>query len=162
MAEALLTREAMRRFVTVEEIADDTLDDMIDDVSSTALALAPCLADDDLSEVHAKAAIAVLRGAVLRWVEYRTGEAVTTQAGPFSETVASPERRRGDLLWPTEIRQLQEICGRHQGESRRQAFTLSRFDGSAASSHPLICSVYYGGRCSCGVALTGDGPLWGE
>lgn len=158
---ATLTREALRRFVSADDVSDEALDDMISDVSSTALTLAPCLDDDDLAEHHANAAVAVMRGAVLRWVEYDLGEAVTTQAGPYSETVASPERRRGDLLWPTEIRRLQEICKLHRQESRRQAFTLERLDGPQLD-HADVCSIYFAPDqgCSCGAILTQHAALW--
>lgn len=160
MAEATLTRESVRRFVTPEEVADDTLDEMIADVVAVARVAAPCLAGDDLSEDHARAAVAVMRDAVLRWVDSRSGAVTSVAAGPFAQAVDTTVRRSGHLQ-PSEIARLQEICRQHSTARRRQAFTLARL-GDSGPRHTLICSVNFGGECSCGAVLSGGEPLWGD
>lgn len=159
---ASLTRAAMRNHVSVEDVSDGALDDMIADVEAMAVTLAPCL-QEELNEHHARAAVAVMRGAVLRWVEYYSGDTTFISAGPYSQSTTVPERKRGDLLWPSEISRLQEICRAHRGESERQAYTIERLAANGIR-HTPYCDIYFNPArgCSCGASLTGSEPLWGD
>lgn len=157
--EATLTRDDMRHWVDEDTVDDEVLDDMIADVLATATTLAPCLDSDDLSDKHARAAIAIFRAAILRWVDSISGAVTQLTAGPFGQAIDTSVRRTG-LLQPSEISQLQAICKAHQEIGARQAFTLSRLGGEAPN-HAMTCSVYFGGDCSCGAILTLREPLWG-
>ena len=105
-------------FLTFEDLAPftsapaDRLDVMIRDVEALAVRAAPCLGDPaGLSEQDRAAVVAVLRGAVLRWVDYVARDDRQMTSGPFTigqATGSAGERK--PLLWPTELTQLQAIC----------------------------------------------------
>ncbi|MGC4964244.1 hypothetical protein [Gordonia sp. DT101] len=139
----------------------DALEIMVVDVTAAAVAVAPCLAEPALPENLAAAAKAHMRGAVLRWYEANSGAVQTQSAGPFSETIDTSVRR-GGLLWPSEIKLLQDICATHRGVRPGAAFAID-----TVSPSPLIhadsCDVYFSTTrgCSCGAALTAHAALWG-
>lgn len=58
-------------------------------------------------------------------------------------------RQRGGFnLWPSEITQLQDIC-KNGAESMAYAVDTVR----SGCCHSPICSVYFGGACSCGASI---------
>lgn len=139
----------------------DNLAVMCADVSALAQASAPCLRDGDgLPEHTVAAALAIMRGAVIRWSEADSGAVQQQTLGPFSQTIDTTTRR-GGLLWPSEIQTLQQLCRDADAESGRRAFQVSLLSDEGPR-HAMICDLMFGGeRCSCGANLTGDGPLWG-
>lgn len=81
---------------------------MIEDAESMALLAAPCIADDDFD--NAGAVLAILRGAIIRWVDAGSGALQSQTTGPFGQTLDTRQERRG-MFWPSEISQLQGLCG---------------------------------------------------
>ncbi|WP_308289829.1 hypothetical protein [Mycolicibacterium mageritense] len=142
------------------EIDPDKAQAMIDDVMGLAILSAPCLAEDNLAPAKAKAAKAILRGAVLRWNEAGQGgrTQVTDIAGPFQHSEAFDNSTpRRSLLWPSEIAQLQKIC---TGGGDRKAWSYDTAGGSGPQ-HADTCAINLGATfCDCGAILTGAGPLW--
>ena len=129
---------------------------MIADALAMAKLAAPCIVDVNFA--HPDAALAIIRGAILRWND--AGSGVRTQAsdsvGPFtfSESYQQPARRA--LFWPSEIEQLKKLC---TDSSAGKAWS---YDTAAGTSvvHAEICSLYFGSAdCSCGAILAGA-PLW--
>jgi hypothetical protein len=142
--------------------------DLPDDVSSSLLAsmwidganakaarVAPCLVATDPAPTEDQLAEArlILAGAVIRWSQAGSGEVSTLTAGPYGMGVDT-RQRTGFNLWPSEITQLQDIC-RDGGKS--QAFSVDTVRPMAC--HSPICSIYFGGSCSCGVDLAGH-PMY--
>lgn len=130
---------------------------MIADALAMAKLAAPCIVNHDFA--HPEAALAVIRGAILRWNE--AGSGVVTQSshtvGPFqaSESYMQPQRRA--LFWPSEIEQLKKLCA---DSSSGKAFSYDTA-GAGLITHAEICSLYFGALdCSCGAILAGAGPLW--
>lgn len=89
---------------------------MIEDALALAARVAPCITEDDFQ--HVAAAKAVIRGAILRWIE-ASESGPTMTAGPFQfrpnegtgELVKLAQMRaRRSLFWPSEIAELQELC----------------------------------------------------
>lgn len=157
----------MADFITPDDllIFVPTLDEakaaaMIADVTADALRAAPCLAELD-PEVPADAVKidqvrAILRGALLRWAEGGTaGSVVQQQAGIFGMTTTNDRRRN---LYPSEITDLQGICGSGGGKS----FTIDATPSSVSQwQHAHTCSAYFGGSwCDCGADINGGIPLW--
>lgn len=129
---------------------------MIADALAMAKLAAPCIAESDFA--HPDAALAIIRGAILRWND--AGSGVRTQAtdtvGPFSfsETYQQPQRRA--LFWPSEIEQLKKLCA---DSSAGKAFGYDTA-GTTTVAHAEVCSLYFGSAdCSCGAVLAGA-PLW--
>jgi hypothetical protein len=105
---------------------------MIEDALATAGMIAPCLLEDTFT--HTAAARAIIRGAVIRWHEAGSG-AITSQAvGPFSQTVDTSQVRRG-MYWPSEIKQLQDLCGKNQS----RAFSIDTAPAwTPPTAHPFL------------------------
>lgn len=93
---------------------------MVDDVLALSARVAPCLATTEDAGVIA-AAKAILRGVVLRWHETGVSSYAAQTQGPPGYPV-SPTRERRNLLWPSEIDALQELCG---GSGTASVYTLS-------------------------------------
>ena len=87
---------------------------MIDDAEAMAVLAAPCIAQDGFDS-HA-AVKAILRGAVVRWVEAGSGAVQSQSAGPFGMTIDTRQQRRG-MFWPSEISQLQRLCATSTGSA---------------------------------------------
>lgn len=105
-----LTPADLAPFATIDEAKASV---MIDDALALAATVAPCILSDSFAQDAA--ARAIIRGAILRWNETGAGGVVTQQsAGPMSQTVTSGVRK--GMFWPSEIRQLQRLCG--TGRSR--------------------------------------------
>lgn len=112
-------------FLTVDDLSpftagvtDAQLVAMIDDVHALAANAAPCLSGD-LSEAQRATVRAVLRGAILRWVDHVNRDDRQMSAGPYSIGPApglSGERK--PLLWPTKIASLQDVCRGSVGRGR--------------------------------------------
>lgn len=138
---------------------------MIDDAEASAVMVAPCLADPAfMADPAMRAAVkAILRGAVLRWNDAGSGalSAHTQTAGPFSnaETYDTRQQRRG-MFWPSEIAQLQELCGRFAG-SKAGAFTVDTLSHLGHGVHADVCSIRWGASCSCGSIINShEHPLY--
>ena len=123
----------------------------IDGANARASRVAPCLAaadpaptDDQLAEAKL-----VLIGAIIRWSQAGAGAFQSQTMGPFGVTVDT-RQRTGFNLWPSEITQLQDICKNGSGARAYAVDTVS-----VAGEHSPICSIYFGGSCSCGAALAG-------
>ena len=135
---------------------------MIEDAESNAILVAPCLVNDDGTDVsddldpnQLKAVKAVLRAAILRWNDAGSGGVVQQTAGPFSQTVDSRSAKFG-RLWPSEIEQLQSVCANSSGG---KAFSVGQVPSS--SVHSDWCTQTLGGNyCSCGTDIAGE-PIYG-
>lgn len=129
---------------------------MIADALAMAKLAAPCI--DEVNFAHPDAALAIIRGAILRWNDAGTGvrTQVTDTVGPFavSESYQQPARRA--LFWPSEIEQLKKLCA---DSSAGKAWSYDTAP-TATVTHAEICSLYFGAAdCSCGAVLAGA-PLW--
>ena len=91
-------------FATIEE---EKAQAMIDDALALAARVAPCILTEEFE--HSAAALAILRGAVLRWNDSGSGAAQSQTAGPFWMQIDTRQQRRG-MFWPSEIEQLQSLC----------------------------------------------------
>ena len=91
--------------------------------NAKAARVAPCLVDTvtpPTAEQIAEAKL-VLIGAITRWAQAGSGAVQQQSAGPFSVTVDTRTGSTGYNLWPSEIRQLQDICG---GGKESAAFSI--------------------------------------
>lgn len=89
---------------------------LIRDGLAMARRVAPCIDEDDFA--YPDAAVAIIRGAVLRWAESGSGgisyEANT--AGSFSHQVSFDNRQtRRSLFFPSEIKELEALCAARSG-----------------------------------------------
>lgn len=91
---------------------------MIEDALALAARIAPCILEADFK--YEAAAKAVIRGAILRWHDGGSGLYVQQQAGPFQITTDNRQTRKS-MFWPSEIDELQALCGRQRAGS---AFTI--------------------------------------
>lgn len=129
---------------------------MIDDAVALAARVAPCILEETFA--YEAAALAVLRGAILRWHESGTASYQAQYQGPPGYPV-NPQRERRNLLWPSEIEVLEGLC-RDASATSRAAFSVDTVAGGVANHSP-ICSLFFGGSCSCGADLTaGAYPLY--
>ncbi len=138
------------------EIPSAKAEAMIADALAMARLAAPCISDEDFA--HPDAAMAIIRGAILRWNDAGSGVVTSSSetVGPFavSQSYLQPQRRA--LFWPSEIEQLKKLCA---DSSSGKAFSYDTAAGSTAV-HAEICSLYFGADyCSCGAVLAGA-PLW--
>lgn len=81
---------------------------MIADALAMAARVAPCINDADFA--YPDAARAILRGAILRWHESGSGALQSQTAGPFGMQLDTRQQRRS-MFWPSEITDLQALCG---------------------------------------------------
>lgn len=117
----LLTIEDLQPFAA--GLDEAKAEAMIADAIALAVRIAPCLAEEGFE--HVGAAKAIMRGAVLRWLDSGSGTQPALIAGPFGVTPQAQPRR--SLFYPSEIAQLQELCGGGRG----QAFTIDTTPPSA-------------------------------
>lgn len=144
MPAVTITPEDLAPFATIEQARAEA---MITDALAMAAHIAPCTADDEF--LHAAAAKAVIRGAILRWHQAGNGGVTQLQALGFSQTLDSrPQSSRG-LFWPSEIEQLQQLC------SDNSTPGIWSYDTVAMTSrHVSVCALNSGAqRCSCGSVL---------
>jgi len=136
-------------FATIEE---SKALDMIEDAEAMAWLSAPCLSDLDALTAKQKAATkAILRSAIVRWAEAGSGAKTSRSALGYAETIDTTNPRKG-LFWPSEIKQLQDICAT---EGAGKAFS---FDRTTAMSvlHAEACALVFGANyCDCGADIAG-------
>lgn len=98
---------------------------MIRAVTARAVAVAPCIAGDQLTDVHREIVSAVLLDAVSRWAATGGGSAQQMTSGPFGFTADTRQERRGTFL-KSEFDDLQAICEEIAGEGAG-AFSISLY-----------------------------------
>ena len=136
-----------------EDIASNAMAPIwIDGANARASRVAPCLASTDPAPTHDQLAEArlVLIGAVLRWAEAGSGAVQSKSVGPAAVTFDTSQAR-GFKLWPNEIVQLQDIC---KSSESAKAFSIDTI--GCGGVHSAICSIYFGGECSCGASTLGQ------
>lgn len=148
-----LTPDDLKNFAT---IATAKAQDMIDDALGTAFIHAPCILAPDFPAAKRKAAKAILRGAILRWNEAGTGAAVTQASQSYSQTLDTRQTRKV-MFFPSEVDALKRLCRDDDEDSG--AYSIDMLP-SETVQHAEICSIYFGGGCSCGAILTQGLPLW--
>lgn len=125
---------------------------MIADALALATRVAPCIAEEDFA--YAAAALAILRGAVLRWHDAGTGAFQSESTGSYSYSIDSRQQRKS-MFWPSEIEQLQDLCG---SRTSGGAFAIDTVGGT--SIHAEVCALRFGALyCSCGADIAGF-PLY--
>lgn len=134
------------------EIPDNKAQAMIADALAMAKLAAPCITNADFA--YPDAALAIIRGAILRWNEAGSGVKTSTSqtVGPFahSESYQQPVRRA--LFWPSEIDQLKKLCA-DSSSSKAWGYDTAPDTGAA---HADVCSLNFGSTdCSCGAILAG-------
>ncbi|AKF14446.1 head-to-tail adaptor [Mycobacterium phage FlagStaff] len=149
----LLVPADLKNFAT---ITDAKAQDMIDDAIGTAFIHAPCILDPSFSPDKRKAAKAILRGAILRWNEAGTGAAVTQSSQSYSQTLDTRQTRKV-MFFPSELDALKRLC--RPDDDDGGAYSIDTLP-SETIQHAEICSIYFGGGCSCGAILTQGLPLW--
>lgn len=124
----------------------------VDGANARASRVAPCLASIDPAPTEDQLAEArlILVGAVTRWSQAGTGGIQSQTAMAFGVTFDT-RQRSGFNLWPSEINQLQDIC---KDGAKAKAFSIDTVN--CGTVHPPICSIYFGGDCSCGAAIAGE------
>lgn len=109
MAAVTLAPADLAPFATIDATKAQA---MIDDALAMAATWAPCILESTFTKEAA--AKAILRGAILRWNEAGTGALQQQSVGPFGMQVDTRQQRRG-MFWPSEIQQLQALCGTGAG-----------------------------------------------
>lgn len=132
--------------------------DLVAGANAKAARVAPCLvntAEQPWPEQKAEAKL-ILLGAIKRWADAGSGAFQQQTAGPFS-AVVDTRQRTGYNLWPSEIKDLQEICKKADDENK--AFGVDTVPGGG--SHSVFCSIHFGGSntCSCGANIAGT-PIY--
>lgn len=109
MALLVITPEDLTPFDP--DIPTDKAEAMIADIVSRARRFAPCLGDDIPQDV-ADAAKGILRDVILRWNDAGSGTVVsrTHSTGPFQGTESYDTQRPKPRFWPSEIKELQDLC----------------------------------------------------
>lgn len=143
----------MAEIITTSDLPEDVATNAmatvwVNGANARASRVAPCLTEDPSDDQLAEAKL-VLIGAVSRWSQTGAGAYQSETIGPLSYTIDN-RQRGGFNLWPTEITQLQDIC---KSGSEGKAFAVDTV--STVGFHSPICSIYFGGVCSCGADLAG-------
>ena len=112
----------------------DELAGIVAGLNAKAERVAPCLTGTDPAPSEGQLAEAklILLGTLKRWAEAGAGALTqrTQTAGPFNQSESYDTRQRtGYNLWPSEISQLQDLCG-SSGSSGR-AFEVDTMPGDA-------------------------------
>lgn len=140
-----------------EEVAGNALVEMwVAGANARAARVADCFADGDgpaPTDGQIAEAKLILVGAVIRWAQAGAGAYQSQTIGPFGVTLDT-RQRGGFNLWPSEITQLQDIC---KNGSESKAFAIDTVP--CGSAHSPICSIYFGGDCSCGASIAGQ-PIY--
>lgn len=142
----LITAADLAPFATIEA---GKAAEMIEDALGMAEVHAPCI--NDPAFAHRRAAKAILRGAILRWNEAGAGAAVTQSGGIYGQTVDTRQPRKA-MFFPSEIDQLRKLC--RPDDDTGGAYSIDTLPANAGIVHSEICSIYFGGDCSCGAILT--------
>lgn len=126
-------------------------DAMVTHVQALAVRVAPCLKTSTDEDVLA-AAKAILLGVVLRWQESGLASYQVTTVGPPGYPT-DPRRERRNMLWPSEVEELQALCKEASGASG-EAFAVDTLP-IGLSPHAETCALNFGATyCSCGAILT--------
>lgn len=88
--------------------------------------IAPCIVDDDFA--YPEQAKAILVGAILRWNDAGSGAITQLSAGSFQQTVDNRSERKR-MFWPSEITDLQRLCGTARTGRAFTIDTTPRRDG---------------------------------
>lgn len=102
----LLTPADLKEFATITYAKAQ---DMIDDALGVAFIYAPCVLADDFAPAKRKAAKAIIRGAILRWIEAGTGSVQTQSSMSYSQTLDTRQPRKVMFL-PSELDALRRLC----------------------------------------------------
>lgn len=125
MAVPHLEVEDVKPLVSDAKIADAKIRIMIDDITARAVGLVPEL-DTDMTYAQEALARAVLRKAVVRWIESGAGGISTRSeaAGPYS--VQETYEARGDrpLFYDSEIAELKSIFP-HVYNNKQKAYSIN-------------------------------------
>lgn len=100
-----ISTDDLEPFASIEEAKAEA---MIEDALAMAELVAPCILDEDFA--HPQAVKAILRGAILRWHDSGSGAVSQQVVGPFQQMLDTRQGRRS-MFWPSEIEQLQRLCG---------------------------------------------------
>lgn len=103
---ALITPADLAPFAKIDPVKAAA---MCDDALALAAVHAPCILQPDLDAGKARAAKAIIRGAILRWNEAGAGAVVSQTAGSYSQTVDNRQARKG-MFYPSEVDQLKKLC----------------------------------------------------
>ena len=142
--------------------ANAQVDLWVDGANAQAARVAPCLASDAdpaATTSQVDEARMVLVGAVTRWAAAGAGAFSQVTTGPFGVTTDT-RQRGGYRLWPSEIEQLQDICG---GAS---AGVFAVDTVADCTVHADVCTantyvddngaiIFGGAYCSCGADIAG-------
>lgn len=131
---------------------------MLNGANAKAARVAPCLVNtdtpptaDQLSEARL-----VLIGAIRRWSEAGAGALQSESVDDYTRTIDTRQRSSGYNLWPSEIKQLQDICATMDTSSGAFSFSPS----CSSTVHQPWCALYFGATyCSCGADIAGY-PLY--
>lgn len=132
MAAVTIAPSDLTPFAVIEAVKAQA---MIDDALALAVRVAPCILTVEFT--YAAAAKAILRGAILRWNDAGSGALSAQSAGPFGQTLDTRQVRKG-MFWPSEIEQLQELCG-----LSGTVYTTSLAGADGDPSIPLPDPDYY-------------------
>ena len=102
----LLTPADLKHFAT---ITDAKAQDMIDDALGVAFIHAPCILSDDFDPQKRRSAKAIIRGAILRWIEAGTGAVQTQSSMSYSQTLDTRQPRKV-MFFPSELDALRRLC----------------------------------------------------
>lgn len=144
----LLTVDDLKPFAT---IAEPKAKAMIEDAIGTAIIHAPCILAPDFPAAKRAAAKAILRGAVLRWNEAGTGAVQSQSSLSYSQTIDTRQPRKV-MFFPSEVDALRRLC--RPDTDTGGAFSIDTLPTREGIVHAEICSIYFGGGCSCGAILT--------
>ena len=135
---------------------------MIADAEAMAALAAPCINETEFvsNTVLSGALVAILRGAILRWHDAGSGAVSQQVAGPFAQSLDTRTVRRA-MFWPSEVKQLQDLCKTYSGSSADEVFTIDTAGGVTTTGHWAWCTLLMGGTyCSCGADIAGF-PIYG-
>jgi hypothetical protein len=122
---------------------------MIDDALGTALFHAPCINSPEFA--HRAAAKAIVRGALLRWIDAGSGAVTTQTTMSYGQTVDTRQPRRS-MFMPSEVDDLKRLC--RPDDDSGGAYSIDTLPGAGEIVHAEVCSIWFGGGCSCGAILT--------
>lgn len=110
---------------------------MITDVLARAKRIAPCVGSIDLTDDDAAAIKAILRDVVLRYHDSGSGAVTqrTRTTGPYQETEAY--ERPKPRFWPSEIKELQDICREVTPQSGAFSVTQAISYGGIGNYYPV-------------------------
>lgn len=129
---------------------DDTAELMIGDAIALAEATAPGISE--LSGSAARAAEAIIRGALVRWAESGGNGGVTQEQGtdvmgPYTHTSSRSYSSRKSMFFPTEERALQKLVANLTGRAFSVDLAGGFRPGPCGVCEPGVCLRHDGGYC---------------